>query len=69
MIKELTVNKQLATQTAAHDPTQYLSTVLSLSLKKRELQGAPQFSVSYGEDYCFFVVIYLYSKLAGFNAM
>lgn len=42
----LTVKRQLAQQTAAHDPTQYRNMVRSFSLKNSAWHGAPQFLVS-----------------------
>lgn len=41
-LRGLTVKRQLATQTAAQDPTQYRITVRSFSVKNIELHGAPQ---------------------------
>lgn len=43
---KLTVKRQLAQQTAAHDPTQYRKMVRSFSLKNNAWHGAPQFFVS-----------------------
>lgn len=52
--RKLTVNRQLATQTAAHEPTQYRMTARSFSEKNIELQGAPQsFTVCNKESYLF----------------
>lgn len=43
----LTVKRQLATQTAAQEPTQYFRTVRSFSEKNMELHGAPQSLVTW----------------------
>lgn len=44
------MNRQLATQTAAHEPTQYFRTVRSFSEKNIELHGAPQSLVTWNKE-------------------